>query len=181
MCPRRGRGDLVLIFPLLKSCQEFIRALSQSVKPEDLRRLPNSTSIVVIGCGDPGLIEHYITETGCEFPIYADPSRKLYGDLGMAMSLAMGSRPQYFRRSMFSLVAGSVVQGLKHLSSGLATKAGDSRQNGGEFLFESGTDGGDTGKEVTWCHRMATSRDHTDIPELIKVVDPEGSVLQQKA
>lgn len=174
-------SDLVLTIIILKACQEFIRALSQSVKADDLRRLPNNTSIVVIGCGDPGLIEHYISETGCGFSIYSDPSRKLYNDLGMAMSLAIGSRPQYFRKSMFSLTAGSIVQGLKHMSSGLATKAGDSRQNGGEFLFERGTGSGDSGKEVTWCHRMANTRDHTDIPELVKVLDPEGSVLQRNA
>lgn len=160
---------------LSQNCQEYIRAISRSLKPDDLRQLPERTSLVVIGCGDPGLIDHYVSETGCPFSIYTDPKHKLYDDLGMMMSLAMGARPGYFRKSMLGSVAGSIVQGLKHVSSGLATKSGDSRQNGGEFLFEDGAEG----KRVTWCHRMTNTRDHTDIPELINVLDPEGKVLQK--
>lgn len=140
-------------------------------------RLPVSTSVVIVGCGDPGLIDHYHKETGCPFPIYADPTRKLYADLGMVTSYAMGERPQYFRKSMVRLIGESMVQGFKHISSGLMTKAGDSSQNGGEFLFES-SDGDE--KQVTWCHRMTNTRDHTLIPALAQVLDSEGKVLPLK-
>jgi hypothetical protein len=159
-----------------QSCQEFIRALSESIKPDDLLRLPVTTSIAIVGCGDPRLIDHYHKETGCPFPIYADPTRKLYAGLDMVTSYAMGERPEYFRKSMVRLVAESMAQGFKQISSGLMTKAGDSSQNGGEFLFESNGDE----KQVTWCHRMTNTRDHTLIPALAHLLDSEGKVLQSK-
>ncbi|KAJ5309408.1 ATP-dependent DNA helicase mph1 [Penicillium atrosanguineum] len=159
------------------SCQEFVRALAGSMKPEDLLKLPVSTSIVLVGCGGPALIDHYTKETGCPFPIYADPTRKLYADLDLITSYALGERPEYFRMGMVRLVADSLAQSLRHVSNGLITKAGDSSQNGGEFLFEST---GEDDKQVTWCHRMTNTRDHSSIPAVARVLDSEGSVLQMK-
>lgn len=146
-----------------QNCQEYLRALSGATQSG----LPANTSIVVVGCGDPALIDFYATESQCAFPIYADPSRKLYEDLGLVTSMALGERPAYLQKSMVRLVGGSIMQGLRHLTSGLATKGGDSRQNGGEFLFE-GSTGGE--KEVTWCHRMTNTRDHAGIPELMQIL-----------
>ncbi|KAJ5601284.1 hypothetical protein N7510_010818 [Penicillium lagena] len=159
--------------------REFLTALTNSIRPEDLKRLPVSTSISIVGCGDPGLINFYATETGCPFPIFADPTRKLYDDLGMVNTLSMGTRPDYIRKSLVRTVAESIGQALKHIPSGLGTKGGDSRQVGGEFLFEPSDEG--EGKQVTWCYRMKTTRDHTGVSELVKVLDPDGSTLLQKA
>lgn len=151
------------------------------MKPQDLLNLPVSASIVIVGCGDPALIDHYNKETGCPFPIYADPTRKLYTDLDLATSYALGKRPEYFRKGMVRLVAESMAQELGHISSGLIHKGGDSSQNGGEFLFStkpSNTGGNE--KQVTWCHRMTNTRDHTSIPTLARVLDLEAEVLQAK-
>ncbi|KAL8418139.1 hypothetical protein RB594_001669 [Gaeumannomyces avenae] len=118
------------------NCQEYLRALSASITPEALLQLPISTFIAVVGCGDPGLIDMYVRETGCPFPVYADPTRRLYDELGMVRTLAMGQRPAYMRKSMLLSALSSVAQGLRQVPSGKATKAGDHRQIGGEFLFE---------------------------------------------
>jgi hypothetical protein len=172
----------------------------------------------------------YAEATGCPFPIYADPTRKLYSELGMVKTLALGDRPAYMKKSLFKSSIASIVQGLKQIPRGLATKAGDQRQIGGEFLFEplsvftpfsspltegngdekrlgentsvNGNNGAvskpnpnriGTGSErsldglpgldamsasatdsdpkrVTWCHRMKTTRDHAEIPELMEVL-----------
>ena len=53
------------------------------------------TSIIIIGCGSPNLIPHYKAQTGCPFPIFADPSRKLYKVLGMSWTLDIGPRADY--------------------------------------------------------------------------------------
>lgn len=173
-----------------------------------------STFIAVVGCGNPGLIDMYLQETGCPFPVYTDPTRRLFDNLGMTRTLALGERPAYMRKSMFKSAAESVFQGLKQVKAGLATKSGDHRQVGGEFLFEPvelmspvGTpfverqleqamqnsqkedisqdgidgEGGDDGvyveeeKKVTWCHRMRSTRDHAEIPELMEVLGLTGS------
>ncbi|RYO94049.1 hypothetical protein DL762_000797 [Monosporascus cannonballus] len=183
------------------NCQEYLRTLSASITPEALLQLPVSTFIAVIGCGSPKLIDSYHKETGCPFPIYADPTRRLYNKLGMVRTLSLGPKPAYMNKSMVSSVVSSVVQGLKQVKTGLVTKMGDQRQVGGEFLFEpvsmsleppisSPTD--DAGpldeddasntsasekveeKRVTWCHRMRTTRDHAEIPELMEVLGLEG-------
>ncbi|KAK0651549.1 AhpC/TSA antioxidant enzyme-domain-containing protein, partial [Cercophora newfieldiana] len=195
------------------NCQEYLRSVSASITPETLLRLPISTFIAVVGCGDPGLIQMYADATECKFPIYADPTRKLYEELGMMRTLAMGTRPAYMKQTMLKSSLASVVQGLKQIKSGLATKGGDARQIGGEFLFEpldlqspvgtpfgiggtGGEEGGfgslgsdtsldgkggvvdeggqDEEKRVTWCHRMRTTRDHAEIPELMEVLGLDG-------
>ncbi|OLN85620.1 Thioredoxin-like protein AAED1 [Colletotrichum chlorophyti] len=193
------------------NCQEFLRSLSESITPDALLGLPMSTFIAVVGCGNPGLIEMYLQETGCPFPVYTDPTRRLFEKLGMTRTLALGHRPAYMRKSMIVSAAESVFQGLKQVKAGLATKSGDHRQVGGEFLFEpielvnpastpyverqieeamtskkssldkEGIDGeGDDDfepeeKRVTWCHRMRTTRDHAEIPELMEVLGLTGT------
>ena len=110
----------------------------------------------------------YATDTGCPFPIFADPTRKLYDHFGMVTSLAWGVRPKYMQKGMTRIIAESIVQSLKQIPRGLATKGGDSSQNGGEFLFEASEEGQE--KQVTWCHRMENTRDHTEVPELARVL-----------
>lgn len=175
-----------------QNCQDYLRTLCESITPDALLRLPISTSIVVIGCGDPALIRMYTDATSCPFPIYTDPSRKLFDNLGMVKTLALGSRPSYLRQSMAASVATSLLQGLKQVTTGLAMRSGDHRQVGGEFLFEPmdlespvpevsdgrekeehGAQYGAEEKRVGWCHRMKTTRDHTEIPELRKILGME--------
>lgn len=133
----------------------------------------------------------YISETGSQYPVYADPSRALYDALGMQKTLAMGPRqPKYMRRSMVRAAVVSIVQGLKQLRKGIwVAKSGDQRQVGGEFLFvppppPDGQSAGDQNGEskpkpfrtVQWCHRMRNTRDHSEVETLVEVLglDPEA-------
>ena len=142
-------------------CQDYIRAITSSITPEDLSALPVQTSITIIGCGSPDLINHYASVTECHFPIYADPTRKLYDVLGMTSTLFGGSnQPEYQKRGILGMTVESIYQGL---STGTgALKGGNFSQNGGEFLFENG--------KVTWCHRMKNTRDHTEVVDLQKII-----------
>lgn len=185
--------------------------LSAAITPEALLALPVPTFIAVIGCGAPELINSYISETHCPFPVYADPTKVLYNELGMVRTLAMGNRPAYMQhKSVAQTVVSGIVQGLKQVKSGLVLKMGDQRQVGGEFLFEPASlsvdspiptpsdeektidldektgprdDDKSEEKKVTWCHRMRTTRDHVEIPELMEVLglDSEGAPKQNAA
>ena len=137
-----------------KNCQEYLRTFASSITPDSLSALSPPTEIVVIGCGQPHLIPMYIHETGCPFPIYADPSRKLYHLLRMTSTLSLGKSPQYMQRSVLSMAVSSFIQELKSGRNMLS--GGDFRQVGGEFLFQTG--------KVTWCRRMRNTRDHAEIP-----------------
>ncbi|KAI2624113.1 hypothetical protein GGS21DRAFT_532988 [Xylaria nigripes] len=175
------------------NCQEYLRAVSTSISPEALLGLPVSTFIAVVGCGSHKLIDTYVRETQCPFPVYADPTCRLYQELGMVRTLSMGSRPAYMQhKSVAHSMVSGIIQGLKQVPTGLVMKMGDQRQVGGEFLFEPVSRSVETPissprpdkltsdcgpveeKCVTWCHRMRTTRDHAEIPELMEVLGLEG-------
>ncbi len=146
-------------------CQEYIRALTTSITPESLLSLPTPTSLIIIGCGQPDLIPTYVEFTSCRFPIYADPTRKLYDQLGMTKSLQLGpTSPDYIKTSLVTNVVKSFGQAV--MSGRGALKGGDFQQIGGEFLFEDGL--------VTWCHRMRNTRDHAEVKVLLRVLGLDG-------
>ena len=124
----------------------------------------------------------YISETKCPFPIYADPTKRLYDTLGMAKTLSLGSNdPDYIQRSLVAGALKSIVQGLSRVTKGDVAKAGGLKQVGGEFLFElrPSSKGSDMKKlgnsgiksvKVTWCHRMRNTRDHAEIRVIRRVL-----------
>jgi hypothetical protein len=133
----------------------------------------------------------YQAETNCPFPIYTDPTKKLYDELGMIRTLNLGQRPEYQRKELLTIIMASFVQGLKMMKGGMALKGGDMQQVGGEFLFEpvEGVESPspsplnsekqlesgyvEVEKRVTWCHRMRNTRDHAEIPEIREVLGLE--------
>jgi len=178
------------------NCQEYLRTLSASITPSELLALPVPTFIVVVGCGSHSLIKMYQEATSCPFPIYADPTRELYSELGMVQTLALGPRPEYVRKSLLKVVLSSIAQELRQFKSGKALQGGDPRQVGGEFLFEPINDpaltpqlpnakeatskGQPAGpleeeKRVVWCHRMRNTRDHAEIPEIRELLGLDGT------
>lgn len=143
------------------NCQEFLRTLSASVTPDALLALPTPTFITIVGCGRPELIPMYAQTTNCPFPIFADPTTRLYAQLGMSRTLSMGpKRPDYIKAGMVSTTVQSMVQCIK--SGKAIVQGGDIRQVGGEMLFED--------ERVTWVHRMKNTRDHAEIDELRRVL-----------
>ncbi|KAH7399793.1 AhpC/TSA antioxidant enzyme-domain-containing protein [Cadophora sp. MPI-SDFR-AT-0126] len=123
------------------NCQEYIRALTASITPASLLSLPTPTFIAVVGCGSPSLISMYQSATSCPFPIYADPTKKLYNELGMIRTLNLGERPEYQRKELLSIMVAGFVQSMKMMKSGQTLKGGDMYQVGGEFMFEPVDDG----------------------------------------
>lgn len=186
-------------------CQDYVRELSATISPEALLRLPLSTSIAIVGCGDPAFIPQYITDTNCKFQIYTDPKRSLFNALGMNQTLNLGTKPDYVTRTLSRSTLAGIAQGLKAIPRGLALKGGNQRQVGGEFLFEprdlvtpvttpheeraqklGKAEGQESSsgkvsteeecchpveeKRITWCHRMKTTRDHCEMPELMEIL-----------
>jgi hypothetical protein len=148
----------------------------------------------------------YQKETSCPFPIYADPTKRLYDALGMQRTLNLGSRPDYQRRGFLLGLVQSIRQVISATTKGDALKGGDFHQVGGEFLFEPvniatpiatpvdettkelggnkprdmnlGVEGEE--KQVTWCHRMRNTRDHAELPELREVLGLDGMGIPGK-
>ncbi len=150
---------------MLKNCQEYLKTLCSSITPEALQSLSIPTQLVIIGCGESSLIPWYSKETGCPFPIYADPTKKLYNLLGMTRTLRLGNKhPEYMKSSVPMNTIKSFWQTIR--AGRDMMKGGDFYQVGGEFMFED--------DRVTWCHRMRNTRDHAEIPETRKVLGLDG-------
>jgi hypothetical protein len=145
------------------NCQEYLRELSASITPDSLLALPEPTFITVVGCGRPELIDMYAQTTKCPFPIYADPTRKLYDLLSMTRTWEMGKKPEYIQSNMLFTSVQSIVQSLKTGSNAL--KGGDFKQVGGEFLFDDG--------KCVWAHRMKHTRDHVEVSDVRQLLGLE--------
>lgn len=107
----------------------------------------------------------YTEATSCPFPIYADPTRKLYDYLGMTRTFNLGSKPDYMQTNVLINSVQSIFQGLGTGKNAL--KGGDFKQVGGEFLFENG--------ECTWAHRMKTTRGHAEVSDLRSLLGLDGT------
>jgi len=151
--------------------QNYVRSLSTLLSPPlSTTTLPSPpppiigpATLIIIGCGDPSRISPFIAETACEFPVFTDPTLRLYEKLGMKKSLLITSttRPPYMNDdSLFTLVVRSLKQ---MIQTGLdAFKGGNYSQNGGEWIFRDG--------KCEWVHRMESTSDHTPVEDLAKVL-----------
>ncbi|KAF4342186.1 6-hydroxy-D-nicotine oxidase [Fusarium beomiforme] len=147
------------------SCVSYTSFLAKNATPEKLKEI--NTEIVIIGHGDPGQVDMYRIDTGCEFPIYTDPSEELYKTLGMIRTWEEGPANKYIPYSSFWVAWASMKNAFWKLLEGYPLwNWGTTNQQGGEFLFE----GEGEDKTVTWCHRMRNSRDHTDTDEILEVL-----------
>lgn len=144
------------------SCKEYVCALSQEdgLTPSELSTA--NKHLIIIGCGQPNLIEQYVKDTKCSFPIYADPTQKLYDAFGMIRSLSLGDKkPDYIKSSFLANVAKSAVC---QFSAGSAMfQGGNVQQNGGEYLINVQGD-------IIWSHNMTNTRDHVEVKELRKIL-----------
>ena len=136
----------------------------------------------------------YKEATACQYPIYTDPSRRLYRIFGMVRTLNLGNRvPRYIRHSFMSGIIQSIIQALKRIYQGDLFKAGDIKQVGGEFLFENTSEVNQTSDanstetsdsnsrvNVTWCHRMANTRDHSEVEVIRRILGVDSSDSGEK-
>ncbi len=143
-------------------CKEYISGLSQAggITPNELSAA--NKRLIIIGCGQPSLIEQYVKDTDCPYPIYADPTQKLYDAFGMIRTLSLGDKkPDYVKSSFLSNLAKST---LSTISAGSCMfQGGDIKQVGGEYLINNQGD-------IIWSHNMNNTRDHVEVKELRKIL-----------
>ena len=126
---------------------------------------------------------HSLLRLDTHYPIYCDPSRKLYEKLGMATGLQgapEGQKVDYQRKGSIANAVGSIKNAV---TSGTdMVKGGHPSQNGGEMLWMGGTQGevggregeGKGGKaELVWFKRMRHTQDHADVSELKEILGLE--------
>lgn len=106
------------------------------------------------------MIVPYMEETTDEFPIYSDPSGRIYDKLQMKRTTAFSDPPPYAELSLGS----SFVKCMKQMwKRGLAGfKGGNWDQQGGEWIFVDG--------KLRYAHRMEASNDHLTADRLMDIL-----------
>jgi len=143
-------------------CQSYLSELAKV--PKEAFEAAN-TNIAVVGCGEWTLIKQYREDTEFPYPVYANPSRKLYQELGLISSLAGPPKdepPKSYIGSVVSIVAKSTWRGLKSPFSSITGKGGSISQLGGDFVLG-------PGNHCSFASRMRWVTDHMDVPDLMKV------------
>ncbi|EKJ68671.1 hypothetical protein FPSE_11159 [Fusarium pseudograminearum CS3096] len=147
------------------SCVNYTSFLAKNATPEKLKEL--DTAIVIVGHGDVKQVDMYRLDTGWQYPIYTDPTEKLYSTLGMIKTWKEGPPNKYMPWTTTWAVYWSIKTAIWRFLQGYPLfSSGAPNLQGGEFLFEG--EGDD--KKVTWCHRMRHSRDHADTDEITEVL-----------
>ena len=144
------------------SCKEYVSTLSSvdGITPDELSA--SNKRVIIIGCGQSNLIKRYAEDTSCPFPIYTDPTRKLYDAFGMIRTLSLADeKPAYIKSSFLSNLAKSAFSQLSAGSS--MFQGGDIQQVGGEYLI-------DNQGHILWSHNMNNTQDHLEIKELRKIL-----------
>lgn len=140
-----------------------MRALAKELPPERLAQLTPPTSIKIIGCGDPVLIQNYIKMTDCPYEIYADPTRSLYKTLGFSVNLIANERvPTYVSRWSPPSLFKNIMISLGLAARSMTTNAGKTSQNGGELVWVDGV--------LEYTHRMKNTNDHLEIEQLMELM-----------
>ncbi|KAG9950864.1 hypothetical protein KCU85_g3256, partial [Aureobasidium melanogenum] len=81
------------------NCFGYVRALAKELPPEKLEQMDPPTTLSIVGCGDPILIQNYMKMTDCPFDVYADPSRSTYAALGFSVNeTAVPEVPKYVQK-----------------------------------------------------------------------------------
>ncbi|KEQ63501.1 uncharacterized protein M437DRAFT_46712 [Aureobasidium melanogenum CBS 110374] len=141
------------------NCFGYVRALANELPPEKLEQMDPPTTLSIVGCGDPILIQNYMKMTDCPFDVYADPSRSTYAALGFSVNeTAVPEVPKYVQKYSTTSIFKAIL-----VSLGLATKtksiaSGKKSQNGGELIWVDG--------EIQYIHRMRHTNDHLEVDQL---------------
>ena len=142
-----------------------------------LSSLPIKASIAIIGSGSPELIDHWVKESACPYPVYTDSSIKLYKAFKFLPDKGQGNDSEYHDLSPlqgFLKSASQIIRMPHRLHQG-----GHPFQNGGELLFEPTSSGGIGNKHITWCHRMQHATDHAkfaDVFNKLGIKDDQSAV-----
>lgn len=144
--------------------QDYVRTLAGQVTGTLLDTVPSSAKpaqAIIIGCGHHSLIVPYMEETSDKFPIYSDPSAKIYEKLRMKRTMdGFTSPPPYSYAPFSSALAGMFKQIWRRGWSGL--RGGNWVQQGGEWIFQHG--------KLRYAHRMEGVNDHLTADQLVNIL-----------
>lgn len=143
--------------------QDYVRNLAGKIKERLLSTVPPNArpaQVIIIGCGDSDGIVPYIETTTDDFPIYSDPTGKIYDKLEMKRTTAFTDPPPYTEHSLRSSFMICMKQIWKRGMAGF--RGGSWDQQGGEWIFVNG--------KLRYAHRMEAANDHLTAEQLVDIL-----------
>ncbi|OJK01883.1 hypothetical protein ASPACDRAFT_58295 [Aspergillus aculeatus ATCC 16872] len=99
--------------------QSYVRTLSHHLSDSLLASLPDPQNtgsgggpcqVIIIGCGDPARIVPYVAETAARFPVYTDPTGRIYSELRMKRTVHGITRPPAYTEVSFVRALGRTLR-----------------------------------------------------------------------
>jgi AhpC/TSA antioxidant enzyme len=110
-------------------------------------------------------------ETSDAFPLYSDPSGKIYEKLGMKRTYeGFTEPPPYSSDSFFGSCVYDLKQRCKHGWAGLF-RGGALDQSGGEWIFQRG--------KLKYAHRMRKINDHLTANRLFAILTGDQACSEE--
>ncbi|KAG8954133.1 hypothetical protein FRC04_000353 [Tulasnella sp. 424] len=144
-------------------CQDYMKSIAKDLEPGRLAQA--RVKLIVIGCGDPGMIRSYNDKiVKSPFEMYTDPKLLLFTALGMTLKTTDGGSEEhkgnYVKHGTLRGTLAVIGRALFSMSPGvMVKKGGDVKQLGGEFVLGPGL-------RCRFAHRMTTTRNHAPIRDV---------------
>lgn len=143
-------------------CADYMRAIVREVRPSVLSR--SNVGLIVVSHGSPHMIKSYRSIFKLPYPVYTDPSRKIYRALSMTLRTLNGGpkseRGEYLEHNL-TLGLARVAKNAVKARMPLYRYPGDFFQVGGEFVLGPGL-------QCSYVSRMFNTASHAPIREIIK-------------
>lgn len=119
-------------------------------------------NLVIVSNGSWKMIKSYRKLLGnkCPYPIYTDRAKHLYTALGMTLRTWDGGKEKDRGNYIQHSLGASVIVGIKSGVKLPMRPPGDQQQLGGEFILGPGL-------EISFAHRMKTTRGHAEIEQVL--------------
>jgi len=124
-------------------------------------------NLVIVSNGSWKMIKSYRKLLGnkCPYPIYTDRAKHIYTALGMTLRTWDAGKEKDRGGYIQNSLGASVIAGIKSGVKLPIKPPGDQQLLGGEFIFGPGIDG-----DISFCHRMKTTRGHAEIEDVLASV-----------
>jgi len=174
------------------NCRIYIRHVSEAVPPSDLpantqgisfpcgyRTKLSLGTVLVIGCGSYQPIDNWVAAASSRYPVYTDPSNKLYALFKFKSNLSQGDGSE--TRDYMRDAGGPVARWVSGVTAALGNlqnlpHVGPKSQNGGEVILSASKSRSRAfyvsmlmscaEGECDFISRMQTTVDHINVSEL---------------
>ncbi|WRT66141.1 uncharacterized protein IL334_003094 [Kwoniella shivajii] len=156
----RGRKTIVIFIrhwycPL---CAQYMNSILTQVSLDALEEA--NVDLIIIGNGSDKMLNGYRNKSfRCPFKMYTDPTLALYRALGLTRQTGDGGDDDDKGDYLVQSAMESTLQTIKRATKMPLKNPGHFTQLGGEFIFD-GT------LNVTYTHRMTTTRSHAPIRDI---------------